>query len=479
MYTFCITIVLVSYRMHKNFILCLRKKNSEMGNFSEWGLPMAALTFKRGIHPPDHKKETCEQAIKVLMPKGDLVYPMVQHIGAPCEPIVKKGDRVLVGQRIAESEAFVSSPIFASVSGTVKAIQEVCHPNGFKVKAIIVDDDHLMEEDPSINKRNDYTKMSNKEIIDMIRNAGIVGMGGAAFPTHIKLSPPPDKKIDRIIVNGAECEPYLTSDHRIMLEETAKIVVGLKIILQLFPEAQGVIAVETNKADAIAKLEKAIKGEERISIAKLQTKYPQGAEKQLIYSVTKREVPSAKLPSEVGCIVQNIDTVVAIHRAIVRGRPLMRRIVTISGGAIKEPQNFKVRIGTSYLEIIEAAGGFTEEPAKVISGGPMMGVAMYDLDVPTIKGSSSILCLTEKEAAIPDESNCMRCGKCVSICPMGLLPLELNKFAVAGAEEAFIKYNGLDCIECGACSYVCPSKRHLLQSLRTTKKNILSKRRRS
>lgn len=440
---------------------------------------MAAVTFKRGIHPPDNKKDTCTKPITVLMPSGDLVYPMVQHIGAPCKPLVKKGDRVLVGQKIAESEAFVSSPIFASVSGTVKAIQQVTHPNGFKIEAIIVEDDKLMEEDPSINHPYDYETMTNEEILQVVKESGIVGMGGATFPTHIKLSPPPDKPIDHIIVNGAECEPYLTSDHRIMLEETERVVLGLKVILKMFPEAKGVIAVEINKPDAIALLEKATKNEDRIEIVRLETKYPQGAEKQLIYAVTKREVPSAKLPSEVGCIVQNIDTVVAIHRAIFRGRPLMRRIVTVSGGAIKEPQNFKVRIGMSYREVIEAAGGFVSEPGKIISGGPMMGIALYSIDVPIIKGSSSILCLTQKEAEIPEESNCMRCGKCVSICPMGLLPLELNRFALADAEDEFAKYNGLDCIECGACSYTCPSKRHLLQSIRTTKKNILAKRRKS
>ncbi len=452
---------------------------SQFSENSEWGLPMAALTFKRGIHPPDQKETTKGKAIKVLMPSGDLVYPMVQHIGAPCQPIVKKGDRVLVGQKIAESEAFVSSPIFSSVSGTVKAIADMEHPNGFKIQSIVIEDDKEMEEDPSMNHPYDYEIMSKDEIISVIKESGIVGLGGATFPTHIKLSPPPDKKIDHIIVNGAECEPYLTSDHRIMLEETERVVKGLKVILSMFPDAEGVIAIEINKPDAIAKMEEAIKGEERISIARLQTKYPQGAEKQLIYSVTKREVPSGKLPSEVGCIVQNIDTVVAIHRALFRGRPLLRRIVTVSGGAIKEPQNFKVRIGMSYREVIEAAGGFVEEPGKVISGGPMMGFALYNIDVPIIKGSSSILCLTKEEAAIPEESNCMRCGKCVSICPMGLLPLELNKYAMADAEEQFSDYHGLDCIECGACSYTCPSKRHLLHSIRTTKKNILAKRRRS
>ena len=440
---------------------------------------MPALTFKRGIHPPDNKSHTNQKPIKILMPKGDLTYPMVQHIGAPCTPLVKKGDRVLVGQKIGESEAFVSSPIICTVSGTVKAIAEMEHPNGFKIQSVVVENDGQYEEIEGMNEPYDYLNMSNDEILEVVKAAGIVGLGGATFPTHIKLNPPADKPIDHIIVNGAECEPYLTSDHRIMLEETDRIIKGLKVILKMFPEAKGVIAVEINKPDAIEKLEAAVKDEPRITIGRLQTKYPQGAEKQLIYAVTKREVPSGKLPSEVGCIVQNIDTVVAIHRAIFRGRPLMRRIVTVSGGAIKEPQNFKVRIGTSYREVIEAAGGFKEEPGKIISGGPMMGLTMYTIDVPIIKGSSSILCLTKEEAAIPEESNCMRCGKCVAICPMALLPNELNRYAMADDEETFQKYNGMDCIECGACSYTCPSKRHLLHSIRTTKKNILAKRRRA
>lgn len=447
-------------------------------NFLERGLPMAALTFKRGIHPHDHKEDSQDKPIKILMPTGDLVYPMLQHIGAPCEPLVAKGDRVLVGQKIGDSQAFVSSPIYASVSGTVKGIDEVLNSVGMKVKAIIVENDNLYEEVEGLNQPKDYLSMTNEEIVQTIKEAGIVGMGGAGFPTHIKLSPPPDKNINTIIVNGAECEPYLTSDYRIMLEETDRIVLGLKVILQLFPDAVGVIGVETNKPEAIKALTKAIEGEARISLATLKTKYPQGAEKQLIYSVTKREVPSGGLPADVGCIVQNIDTVVAIHRAFFRGRPLMRRIVTVAGGAIKEPQNFKVRIGTNYQELIEAAGGFTETPAKVISGGPMMGFAMFDINVPVIKGSSSILCLTKAEVEVQDEQNCMRCGKCVSICPMGLLPLELNKFSLVHDEEKFQKYHGMDCIECGACSYTCPSKRHLLQSMRTSKKNILAKRRR-
>lgn len=438
---------------------------------------MSALTFKRGIHPKHGKHYTEKKPIKILEPKGDLVFPMSQHIGAPCKPLVKKGDQVLVGQKIGEAQGFVSAPVHSSVSGTVKDVKQVLHPSGFMVEAIIVENDGEYKDCETINKALDYTKLSPTEIRDIVKEAGIVGMGGAGFPTSIKLTPPEDKKIDYIILNGAECEPYITSDHRIMLEETEKVVLGLKIILKLFPEAKGVIGIEDNKPDAIAAMKKQVEGEDRIEVAVVKTKYPQGAEKQLIYAVTKREVPSGGLPADAGCIVQNIDTVVAIHRAIFRGRPLMRRIVTVSGGAIADPQNFKVRLGTSYRELIEAAGGFKEEPVKVISGGPMMGFAMYSLDAPVVKGTSSILCLTKAETEVSKESNCMRCGKCVEVCPMNLLPLDLNKYSINNDEENFVKYKGLDCIECGSCSYVCPSKRHLLQSIRTTKKEVIAKRR--
>jgi electron transport complex protein RnfC len=436
---------------------------------------MAALTFKRGIHPSHSKDFTEEKPIKLYMPKGDLVFPMLQHIGAPCKPVVKKGDEVLVGQLIGEPQGFVSSPIHSSVSGTVKAISDELHTNGSKVQSIIIENDGEYTEIDSMKPRKDFTNLSKEEILKIIKEAGIVGMGGAAFPTFIKLSPPPEKKIDYIIVNGAECEPYLTSDHRIMLEETDRVVKGLQIILHLFPQAKGVIGIEDNKPNAIKAMKEAVKGLNNISVGVLKTKYPQGAEKQLIYSITKREVPTGGLPADVGCIVQNIDTVVAIHRAVLRGRPLMRRIVTVTGGAIKEPQNFKVRIGTSYRELIEATGGFVEEPEKIISGGPMMGLALFSLDVPVIKGSSSILCLTKAETKITKEKNCIRCGKCVNVCPMNLLPLELNKYAINNEDDLFVKYKGMNCMECGACSYVCPSKRHLVHSIRTTRRTIMAK----
>lgn len=440
---------------------------------------VSKLTFKRGIHPPHGKHFTEDKPIeKYLDPKEDIVLPMAQHIGAPCTPLVKKGDRVLVGQKIGESEAFVSSPIHSTVSGTVKAVEKRLVANGQMVMSVVIDNDHLYEEEESLNKSHDYQNMSNEEIIKLIKEAGIVGMGGAGFPTHIKLSPPPDKKIDHIIINGAECEPYLTSDYRVMLEEPDRVIEGLKIILKLFPQAKGVIGIEDNKPEAIKVMKKYAQNEDRIEIAPLKTKYPQGAEKQLIYAVTKREVPyKGKLPADVGCIVQNIDTVVAIHRAIVRGRPLMRRIVTVSGGAIKEPKNFKVKIGTTYRELIEAAGGFVEEPAKVISGGPMMGMAIFSLDIPVIKGTSAILALTKKEAKEVQEKNCIRCGKCIEVCPLNLVPAELNSYALNKEWDLFDKHNGCECLQCGCCSFVCPSKRHLVQSLRTGKTVVLQNKR--
>lgn len=433
---------------------------------------MKALTFKRGVHPPHGKHFTQNKKIEFLLPKGELVFPMSQHIGAPCEPIVAKGDRVLVGQKIGEAKGFVSSPIHSSVSGVVKNIAPVLVANGSKVMAVIIENDGMYEKIESIKTRDSYDNLGREEIVKIIQEAGIVGMGGAGFPTHVKLSPPPDKKIDTIIVNGAECEPYLTSDHRVMLEETDRIIEGLKIVLHMFPGAKGYIGIEDNKEDAIEVMKEAVRNIENIEVAVLRTKYPQGAEKQLIYSITKRKVPNGGLPADVGCIVQNVETMVAIERAVLRGRPLMRRIVTVTGGAIKEPRNFNVRLGTSVRELIEAAGGFCEEPVKIISGGPMMGIAMNSLDIPVTKGTNAILCLTASEAEIPEEENCIRCGKCIEACPMNLVPSTLNSLSIRGEYEMFEKYNGISCIECGSCSFVCPAKRHLVQSIRTAKKAI-------
>lgn len=440
---------------------------------------MSLLTFKRGIHPPDGKSFTKDKPIKILMPKegADMVFPMSQHIGAPCEPIVKKGDRVLLGQKIAEATAFVCSPIHSSVSGTVKDIKPMLTPSGAMVKSIIIENDGQFEEDPSIGdgkKDMDYQNFSREKILEKVKGAGIVGLGGAGFPTHIKLNPPPENKIDHIIVNAAECEPYLTTDHRVLLEKTDRVVEGLNIMLKVHPQAQGVIAIEANKPDAIEAITKAAEKYPNIKVVTLKTKYPQGSEKQLIYAVTKREVPSGGLPAGVGCIVDNVDTVLAIERAIVKDRPLMRRIITISGDAVANPGNYQVRIGMNIREFIEATGGFSEEPAKIIAGGPMMGPAMYNIDVPFIKTSSALLCLTKKSAELPPESPCIRCGKCIEACPMGLMPQLLNKDAIYKDFAAFEAHDGLDCIECGSCSFVCPAKRHLAQTLRVTKREVMA-----
>lgn len=440
---------------------------------------MDLLTFKNGIFPPHGKHFTENKPIEDLMPKGDLVFPMAQHIGAPCEPLVKKGDKVLVGQKIGEPKGFVSAPIHSSVSGVVKNVAPVLTSGGTKVLSVIVENDGNYEEVEFI-KPKDYKELTREEIIKLIQDAGVVGMGGACFPTHVKLSPPPDKKIDTIIVNGAECEPYLTCDHRMMLEEGQYIVEGLKIILKLFPEAKGYIAIENNKMDAVAAMQKFLKDSEDVSnieVKVLKTKYPQGAEKQLIYATTKREVPSGKLPADAGCIVQNIDTVREIYNAVVLGKPIMTRVVTVTGEAVKEPKNLRVKLGTNWQELLDACGGFKEDPVKVIAGGPMMGMTVPTTDLPIIKGNSGILCLTSKQAVLTKESACIRCGKCVQACPMNLIPSFLDSQARRQDFDAFEKNHGLDCIECGCCTFSCPAKRHLIQTIRVGKRTVLANKR--
>lgn len=445
---------------------------------------MANLTFKKGVHVKHCKRFTEKKQIEFIYPEGDVIILLQQHIGAPLEPLVKVGDRVLMGQKIGDSDSFVSVPVHSTVSGKVKKIGEYPHPNGSMVRGIEIENDFEYEEIP-MQPQDPYV-MTSEQILGTIREAGIVGMGGAGFPTFIKLSPKNKDQIDHIIVNGAECEPYLTSDHRVMLEESDRIVLGLSVILMLFPKAKGVIGIEDNKPDAIEVMRQAVERfrqssdqaiKDQIEVQVLQTKYPQGAEKQLIYSITKREVPSGKLPADAGCIVQNIDTVVAIHRAFFRGRPLMRRVVTLSGENIKNPGNYKVLIGTSYQQLVEAAGGLIDETKKIVSGGPLMGIALFRLDMPVIKTSSSILLLSDAERYRGEESPCIRCGKCVSVCPMNLLPLDLDKYARADATDEFVKYKGMNCIECGSCSYICPANRYLVQSIRTTRRTILANRR--
>lgn len=435
---------------------------------------MARLTFTGGIHPYDGKDLSKEKPIREVFPKGDLVYPLSQHIGAPAQPIVKKGDHVLTGQKIAEAGGFVSAPIYASVSGTVKAIEPRRVVTGDNVMSIVIENDGLYEE-VEWQPVKPFEELTREEKIDMIREAGIVGMGGAGFPAAVKLSPKDPDKIQYVIVNCAECEPYLTSDYRKMLEEPEYLAGGLKVSLSLFKNARGILAVEDNKPDCIARLKHLVKDEAKITVKALKTKYPQGAERQLIYAATGRAINSSMLPADAGCVVNNVDTVIAIYHAVMEGRPLMHRIVTVTGDAVAEPQNFKVRIGTSYHELVEEAGGFKKQPEKIVSGGPMMGFAIFDLDVPATKTSSALLCLTRDEVAAMEPTACINCGKCVEVCPGRVVPRKLADYAEHYDEEAFVKNNGMECCECGCCSYICPAKRPLTQVIKSMRKMQLAK----
>ena len=437
---------------------------------------MGLLTFKGGIHPDDGKRFSKDQPVKPLLPKGDMVYPLSQHIGAPANPVVKKGDHVLKGQMIADAGGFVSAPIYSSVSGTVKGLEQRFNPAGTKVECIVIENDgeyNEVEYDPV----KPLDEMSREEILDMIARAGIVGMGGAGFPTRVKLSPKEPDKIDYIIANCAECEPYITADYRRMLENTEELVSGMRIVLSLFPNAKGIFAVEDNKKDCIEKLNHAVADEPRMDVKALMTKYPQGAERQLIYAVTKRAINSSMLPADAGCIVDNVETLIGIHTAVAAGKPLTERVVTVSGDAVEAPGNFRVLLGTNHRELIEAAGGFKTEPEKLISGGPMMGFAMVTLDAPVTKTSSSILAFMEDEVSKNPETACINCGRCVEACPSRIIPSRLADYARRHDEESFVAMNGLECVECGSCSYVCPAKRQLKQAIGVMRKIALANKR--
>lgn len=434
---------------------------------------MKRKTFKGGAHPYDGKKMSRECPIEILNPGDTLVYPLSQHIGAMAKPLVKAGDRVLVGQKIAEKGGFISANIHSSVSGTVKAIEKRLVATGGMVDSIIVENDGMYEEAAPIFSGNP-DELSKNEIIKIIEEAGIVGMGGAGFPTNVKLSPKNADIIDSIIVNGAECEPYLTSDYRRMVEQTDKLVKGLKIVLKIFPDAKGYFGIEDNKPEAIEALLKATENEDRIEVVPLKTKYPQGGERSIIYAVTGRKINSKMLPADVGCIVHNVDTIYAIYNAVYNGKPLIERIVTITGDAVSTPKNFQVRIGTSFRELIDAAGGFTTEPEKIISGGPMMGFSFFNIDVPVVKGSSSLLAFIKDDVSHEEPSACIRCGRCAAACPEHLLPMKLAALAGQNEPEEFKKLGGMECVECGCCSYVCPAKRQVTQSVRSMKKLIIA-----
>lgn len=434
---------------------------------------LSLLTFKGGAHPYDGKELSYNSPIEELKPQGELVFPLSQHIGAPAEPVVAVGDRVLAGQLIAKKAGFISANIHSSVSGTVKKIESRLVATGGKVNSIIIENDNLYEEAPKLHDKNPED-LTNEEIISVIESAGIVGMGGAGFPTNVKLSPKEPDKINAIIVNGAECEPYLTSDYRRMIEQSEELIKGLKVLLKLFPHAMGYIGIEDNKPKAIKILTELTKDEERIQVKMLKTKYPQGGERSLIYAITGRKINSKMLPADVGCIVHNVDTIYAIYEAVYEGKPLTRRIVTVTGDGIANPKNFDVYVGTNTQELVDAAGGFKTELEKIISGGPMMGFAFFDLNVPVVKGSSSILVFSKDDVSNNPVSPCIKCGRCAQACPQKLLPMKLAEMSVHGDEENFKKYYGMECVECGCCSFVCPAKRPVTQSVRSMKKKILA-----
>jgi len=437
-------------------------------------------TFRMGgIHPPEHKTLTAGEPIERFAVPKRVVLPLSQHTGAPCEPVVKKGDAVKTGQLIADSPKPISAPIHASITGIVKAIDHFNHPLGPKVMSIVIggdgEDEWIEGVNPAFFERDapvdvDFSRAA--EFKRKTRAAGIVGLGGAAFPTHIKLSPPTDKPIDTVILNGAECEPYLTADHRLMLERPRSIFLGLKIIMVILGVHNGVIAIESNKPDAIGAMRAQCNGAPGIRVEVCKTKYPEGGEKQLINAITGREVPSGKLPMEVGCVVQNVGTAAAIYEAIALNKPLIERVVTITGSAVSHPKNLLVRIGTPFNTLLEYCGYDNSDENKVVMGGPMMGKAQKYLDVPVVKGTSGILCIAATDVVVLTDRPCIHCGRCVETCPMGLNPTELASLVENRQCDDLLKLGLMDCMECGACAYVCPARRQLVHWIRLGKMEV-------
>jgi electron transport complex protein RnfC len=438
---------------------------------------MRIKAFKGGIHPPGNKEYSEKKPIETVPLPKKVIIPFSQHLGAPCDSVISAGDRVKKGQKIGEGKGFVTAPVHASLSGEVVAITDFPHPSGRNLPAVEIKSDGKDEWFDGLNPTEDIWNLSPEEMREKIREAGLVGMGGAAFPTHVKLSPPKEKPIDTIIINGVECEPYLTADHRLMLEEADRIAHGIKIVMKILGVSRAFIGIEANKLDALKKMTEILANEPQIEVIKLKVKYPQGAEKQLIKAILNREVPSGGLPMDVGALVQNVGTISAIYDAVRFGIPLIERVTTVTGSAVKEAKNLKVRIGTSIRELIEFCGGFNGEVGKVIIGGPMMGVTQHSLDIPVVKGTSGILILPLKELEIEEFHPCIRCGECIQACPMKIMPNMIGNFAEKDLFEEAEKFGLMDCIECGACAYVCSARRPLVHFIRYAKAEIQAKRR--
>ncbi|MGA1824681.1 MAG: electron transport complex subunit RsxC [bacterium] len=444
---------------------------------------MKNISFKGGIHPPGNKAYTKDESIeKAELPK-EVHIPLQQHIGAPAEPIVKVGDTIKTGQMIGKAGGYVSAPVHASLSGEVVNIAPYPHPMGQNVSTITIKSDQKDEWITLSNKDEDIQNLSKDDLLKGIMDAGIVGLGGAAFPCHVKLKPPADKPIDTLLINGAECEPYLNSDYRLMLERADDIVAGIDILIKIMQVKNVYLGIEDNKPDAFDVMEKSVKSagkQNLIKVVTLQTKYPQGGEKQLIQAITNRQVPPPPaLPMDVGVVVHNVGTALAVFEAVQFKKPLIERVVSITGPGIKRPRNLLVRLGTTIEELINQCGGLSSNPYKVIMGGPMMGIAQYDLHVPVIKGTSGILVLPENGTVNEDNEyyTCIRCKRCLVACPMELIPSQIGILCEKGKFEELEEYVIMSCMECGSCTYVCPSKRPLVQFIKYGKSELLKRRR--
>jgi electron transport complex protein RnfC len=431
-------------------------------------------TFRLGgVHPAENKL-SAEQAIEILDVPAKAFIPVSQVLGAPSKVVVKKGDKVKAGQLIARGEAFISANVHSSVSGTVFRIDNLIDSSGYKREAVIINVDGD-EWEESVDRSEHIEKnitLSKKEIVDKIKEMGIVGLGGATFPSYVKLMVPDGKKAEVLIINGVECEPYLTSDHRLMLEKGEQILIGTSILMKGLGVDKAIIGIENNKKDAISHMLTLARDYNGIEIQALKVKYPQGGEKQLIKAVVNREVPSGKLPIEVGCVVNNVGTAYAVYEAVQKNKPLVERIVSVTGKSVKNPSNFLARIGTPIASLIEKAGGLPDDTGKVISGGPMMGKAITSFDIPVVKGMSGILLMTKKETERVAVQNCIRCAKCITVCPMGLEPYLLSQLIRLEEYERAEKDRIMDCIECGSCHYTCPSGRPLLDYIRVGKNKV-------